>query len=120
MLDTITNNTAFTATEDVTPYHHAYDSSHMATLVASMQENGWVGAPLVRLDGQLLTGSHRYAAARAAGLTEIPTVEYQDVFCVDSEEIEDAMTEDNWVVILSYLALDSDPEIAAELGMDAH
>jgi hypothetical protein len=103
------------------PYHDAFESEKLAQLIESMQANGWVGAPLVYFDDHLMTGSHRYRAAELAGLETIPCVNYSDVFCVDADEVDEIVrNQDNWVVELTYLALDSDPEIAKYLGMDAH
>jgi len=76
-----------TATYDVTeirisqifPPHGVRDSAKLAALTASMEQGGWAGRPLLVIehgDGyRALTGSHRYAAAQAAGLEEVPCVE---------------------------------------------
>lgn len=116
--ETVLNNTQYHSLT-LTPYHEAYDQDKLQALVADMIANGWVGAPLVKFDDQLLTGSHRYRAAELAELDHIPVVDYKDVFCVDDadEIVNDC---ELWVVELTYAALDSDPEIAEELGMDAH
>lgn len=106
---------------DLIPYHGAIDLKKLQTLVDSMIASGWVGAPLVKFDDNLLTGSHRYRAARLSELATIPVVDYKDVFCVDADEIDEIVAEsDDWVVKLSAEALESDPEIAKELGIDAH
>jgi hypothetical protein len=65
---------------DLDPLHEAEDPERLAELTASIRDNGWTGAPLVLLGGgTLLTGSHRYAAARACGLTDIPVVWVEDL-----------------------------------------
>jgi ParB-like nuclease domain len=103
------------------PYHAAFESEKLAQLVESMKANGWVGAPLVYFDDQLMTGSHRYRAAELAGLETIPCVKYSDVFCVDAADVDNVVrNHDDWVVELTALALGSDPKVAEYLGMDAH
>jgi len=58
------------------PLHEPHDAAKMSALTESMVEHGWNGRPILVIDngnGYLaLTGSHRIAAARAAGLDEIP------------------------------------------------
>lgn len=104
-------------------YHSAYDKDHLADLVKSMQAFGWVGAPLVKYDEQLMTGSHRYEAACIVGLDTIPVVDYKDIFSTEytDDELDDIVADEHsWVVDLTQIAHKSDPEIAAELGLDAH
>lgn len=52
-----------------TTYHEVRDQAKLAELICSMERHGWQGAPLVADGDQLLTGSHRYPAALAAGIT---------------------------------------------------
>lgn len=64
------------------PYHEPEDTAKVAAIAASLARDGWVGAPLVTWgDEHLLTGAHRYAAARLADWqdTEIPTIDIADV-----------------------------------------
>ena len=60
----------------IIPLHEVRDAEKLRTLTESMEDKGWVGAPLVAIpycDGfQALTGSHRRAAACDADLYEIP------------------------------------------------
>lgn len=60
----------------VYPPHRPTDSGKLAALTASMEEHGWQGRPVLAYEyaGTVvaITGSHRIAAARAAGLEEIP------------------------------------------------
>lgn len=63
----------------ITPPHEVRDTAKLAALTASMAADGWQGRPLLVLDlGDdtyvALTGSHRNAAARAAGLETVPCV----------------------------------------------
>jgi hypothetical protein len=51
--------------------------AHLDGLVASMQDEGWTGRPLLVIESGsgvffAWTGSHRIAAARIAGLDSIP------------------------------------------------
>lgn len=62
--------------EEITPLHEARSPRHLRELVDDMRLNGWHGRPLLvieRENGYLAwTGSHRIAAAKEAGLTQIP------------------------------------------------
>lgn len=58
------------------PPHKVRDRALLASLIESMRANGWQGRPLLGIkvsdgEAQLFTGSHRYAAAREAGI-EVP------------------------------------------------
>lgn len=81
------------------PLHEVRDADKLATLVAAMRRDGWQGRPLLAMpngDGvQLLTGSHRYAAAVAAGLETVPVVCIPDeALDVDGwEQVERAMSD---------------------------
>ncbi len=46
-------------------------------LVSSIKKNGYIGEPIMLLDGQIIDGWHRYAASIKAGLSEIDTQEYK-------------------------------------------
>ena len=60
----------------IIPLHEVRDAAKFQALKEDMEERGWVGRPLVTYpwgDGlRALNGSHRYAAACAADLYEIP------------------------------------------------
>jgi ParB-like chromosome segregation protein Spo0J len=72
----------------IQPLHEPDDTDKVADLTAAMTADGWTGAPVIVIDGvdrgwgagdpQAITGSHRIAAARAAGI-DIPTVNFRDV-----------------------------------------
>jgi ParB-like chromosome segregation protein Spo0J len=76
--------------------HEARDRQHLDALTVSMEADGWQGRPLLVLagageeGGQAWTGSHRLAAARAAGLQEVPAV------IVDLAVVEAAAAELGW------------------------
>lgn len=67
--------------QELSPYHGVQDTDKLDDLTASMDADGWQGAPLVAWEGcgyyNLLNGSHRYAAAVKAGI-EIPVVLISD------------------------------------------
>ena len=59
--------------------HAVRDAAHFEALAASMRAGGWQGRPILAFctEGEAprpLTGSHRIAAARAAGLDTIPVL----------------------------------------------
>jgi len=62
--------------KEITPRHEALSRKHLKELADDMRENGWQGRPLlvIERDNDYLawTGSHRIAAARDAGLNQIP------------------------------------------------
>lgn len=66
---------------EIRPWHEFQDNTKYRTLVASMQDNGWTGAPIVVIDGerpQAITGSHRIPAAEFVGI-KVPTVDIDDL-----------------------------------------
>ena len=62
----------------IEPPHGVEDKQKLSNLVNSMSKEGWKGRPILAYDVgrgiEALTGSHRIAAARKAGLDEIPVV----------------------------------------------
>lgn len=67
---------------EMVPPHAVRYKDIFETLKKSLAENGWMGIPLVIEGNQLLTGSHRFFAARALGWNnnDIPTIDLADVF----------------------------------------
>lgn len=66
--------------------HHETDQHRLEELTASIKANGWQGAPLVTLGPyQLLTGTHRYLAARRLNIADddLPKIDIDDVFDED-------------------------------------
>lgn len=112
---------------DATTYetvHEVDDPAKLRKLVASMRKRGWIGAPLVLWDDILLTGTHRYAAARRVGI-EVPTIDVTEVFAeagLDFEAIHadyDSPTIDEWFYVVAIL--DQLPwDIRDKYGIDAH
>lgn len=83
-------------TSNIEPPHEVREAEKLAVLVASMQATGWTGRPLlvIALDGyhQALTGSHRLAAAEAAGLVTVPCIVVEM-----TDDLADALsTEAGW------------------------
>lgn len=62
--------------ENITPLHEARSQRHLRDLTADMKENGWRERPLLVIerdtDFVAWTGSHRLAAAKLAGLNQVP------------------------------------------------
>lgn len=60
----------------IVPPHEARDAEKLAALAEDMATRGWIGRAILAIDtgdGYVaLTGSHRIAAAKVAGLEEIP------------------------------------------------
>lgn len=59
------------------------DQAKYDALVTDFATVGWQGEPLVKWgESDLITGSHRYAAAKAAGLDndDIPMIDLEEVF----------------------------------------
>lgn len=78
-----------------------------------MAEHGWTGRPIVVLDDQALTGSHRLAAAAAVGLTWIPIVEVptEDLTAQDIERFEALRDDDERLAWLLSIGADEAAEI---------
>lgn len=82
---------------NVMPVNPVVDEGKYEYLVASMKQNGWKGRPLLVYESgdgvyQALTGSHRIAAANAAGLETIP-VSIIDTSRFDEFDVEDLENE---------------------------
>lgn len=57
--------------------HEVRDARKLARLTKAMERRGWAGRPLLVVrygTDRALTGSHRLAAARAAGLIRVPVL----------------------------------------------
>jgi hypothetical protein len=44
------------------------NNNHLDNIIDSLHSNGWIGLPLLAINDQLLTGSHRYVACQIAGI----------------------------------------------------
>jgi hypothetical protein len=62
--------------EEITPLHEARSHQHLGELTDDMESNGWTGRPLLVIEREndylAWTGSHRIAAAKKAGIKQIP------------------------------------------------
>lgn len=90
----------------INPPHGVKDKAKLASLISKMESSGWVGRPIPIYEGHAgktaLTGSHRIAAARKAGV-EVPTYEVEGLAdFVDSEgrTIDDMRRDDD---VLAFL-----------------
>jgi hypothetical protein len=83
--------------EDVSPYrvspiHEVRDRGKLHTLVQSMKESGWEGDPVLAIkngeeDFQAWNASHRIAAAKQAGLDDIPVVAIEREDFLEAAEV---------------------------------
>lgn len=92
------------------------DEGKLAELIASMTTDGWIGAPLVADDDQLLTGSHRYVAARAVGI-EAPVIDIRELV----PNWDDLITESPYssvIAIEDAINYEIDEDIRNEYGIE--
>lgn len=72
----------YTSPKSIVPPHEVRDKNKLVNLTESMKSGGWEGRPILYYDvgrgPEALTGSHRIAAAKKAGIDEIPVVKVQD------------------------------------------
>ena len=76
--------------------HEVTDGEKVERIAASIEANGWQGAPLVKWGDVLITGVHRYAAAQELELrdSEIPSIELDEVFAEAGMDI--AVAHEEW------------------------
>jgi hypothetical protein len=71
-----------TQVKRITPPHEVRDTEKLDSLVASMKKNGWQGRPILAFDVgnglEALTGTHRLAAAKQAGIENVPVLKISD------------------------------------------
>ena len=99
--------------QEIEPLHGVRDQMLLDNLAAGMKQNGWQGRPLLVIDresGYLAwTGSHRIAAARAAGLASVPC------YALDEQELVKRGFDPEWGHVMDYERL----EILKKIGDDA-
>lgn len=110
---------------DVKPPHAPREKDKLAEITDSMKEVGWNGRPLVVVDMedyyQAVTGSHRLAAAKKAGLETVPVVAIKPRIS-DSrgyDPVENVPMEES--VVERLLSMRGDEEkhrVAEEIGGD--
>lgn len=125
MID-LTGRTYLLPLSYVVPPHAVTDPAHRDAIAASMAAEGWQGRPLLVVEGPsgyvALTGSHRYAAARLAGLEEVEAVVVEgDALEASGEEVLSASTGERLTDLraestLGDLLRASDPEAYALLS----
>lgn len=110
------------APEDLIPVNGVDDAEKLSQLVASMTAHGWNGAPIVADLGiaQALTGSHRLAAAEAAGI-EAPVVDIRDL-CADHDLDWDLLVEErgDWYEAARWLDHYLPSDVSITYGLDIH
>lgn len=78
VINTFIDNSEYENPKYIQPPHEVRDIKKLQKLTESMQKNGWQGRPILAYDvgrgAEALTGSHRIAAAKAAGIKEIPVM----------------------------------------------
>lgn len=108
------------------PYHEPDDQAKVATLAASMERVGWIGAPLVAWGNAFLTGAHRVAAARSLDWTDahIPTVAIEDVFAEAGLDFDAVRVEEGCdgvdSALLPYVLAALPASIREAYGIDIH
>lgn len=107
------------------PYHEVHDAAKVERLAASIDANGWQGAPLVVVDGEfLITGVHRYAACRKLYIpdNEIPTIELSDVFAEAGIDLDAALSAEGYPAVgeplFEAVVLDLPHSIREKYGLD--
>lgn len=115
-----------TSTGTFNPWNDVDDPDKVDALMASMAEDGWVGAPLVVDGDNAYTGSHRIAAQARLWNREgidvpIPVVDVDDLateFGLSWQDIRAAEPDTNDAVIELIRLLPE--QVVDYLGMDIH
>ena len=117
--------------------HVPFDDDKIFDISNSMIAKSWQGAPLVAWGTYLLTGTHRSAAydqwVMAYENDDADTVpilpvldleEYADeLFGAEAAEEMREVVEagyGDWAAQITYIAEDFDPDLAEQMGLDAH
>jgi len=113
-----------TQEQEMETLHEVRDTAKVERIAKSIEENGWIGAPMVADGDQLITGVHRYAALRQLDLEhELAehTIDIRDLVEDYDAKIEEMMTEDEmeWYEALVTIIGEMDTETAEQYGMDA-
>jgi hypothetical protein len=104
----------------------ANDRDKQAEMVEAMATGKWKWhLPLLRVGTQLVTGSHRYTAARKAGIpvASIPTKSLDDVFRDNGLSLEGAWRNvatpyNGWITNLDFALSQLSEDIRTEWGID--
>lgn len=100
-------------------YQQDIDQDKVNEIMASLEQNGWQGAPIVVWGDTLITGNHRYAACQALD-TEPEIITLEEVFEEDGvdfsathEECGYPTSSENYTDMFYYLS----DEIIAKYGI---
>lgn len=101
--------------------HEAPDPDDVAELAESMTENGWQGAPILAYAGSALTGTHRIAAAREAGVN-VNVLDLNDILDDAGSVIQTVQSDNEWAewsqVAAAVMTEVLGQNLAEALGMD--
>lgn len=111
----------------IRPWHEIRDETKLADLIESMQANGWLGAPIVVIDGHIaITGSHRLAAAEFVGL-DVPTVDLDELLAAHGTSLADLDEEYGTLPgdelhyeVVTRLDYHLPADVVDHYGLDAH
>lgn len=118
----------------IQPLHEVQDEQKLANLVESMSADGWVGAPIVVVPGQdfgwgsgdpcAITGSHRIAAARIAGI-DVEVIEIDELLAeqgTNLAELDDMYGDPNGdhYEAITRLTDHLPADVVERYGLDAH
>lgn len=100
-----------------TTWHEVTDLDKVADLAANMTANGWVGPELVADGDQLLTGTHRWAAAEQAGIEPL-VIDIRELVPDWDERI--AATSLPYEVAVAEVVRDLPADVRRDYGLDIH
>lgn len=105
--------------------HEVRDTAKVTRIAKSIEENGWIGAPMVA-DGELLiTGVHRYAALEELDMTMDAERDYiidiRNLIEDYDAKIEERMSEDGdeWYEAMKAIVAELGVDTQTEYGLDA-
>jgi hypothetical protein len=105
------------------PLNGVEDRYKFRAMVEEMEKGTWKWSkPLIRCGDQLLTGSHRYAAAKVAG-TPLELMDVDDVFAEGGLDFKttweaNAQVWDGWLSNMDYALKCLPDELLAKYGID--
>jgi len=112
--------TSIIALNEYTSHAHP-EADKVAELATEMAANGWVGAPVLTYNAEFaMTGTHRIAAAREAGI-EIPTMDLAEVVDDADERIMEIQSElggEGLEIAAALMVIALGEDRAEELGLD--
>ena len=100
-------------------WHGIQEQDKLDSLVASMAVDGWLGAPLVADNDQLLTGSHRWVAAELAGI-EAPVIDIRELVAGWDTLIDETGLTNYEVAVAEVIVHEVPDDIKTAYGIDIH